>query len=90
MKTSEEMDQNYKAVQHGNDVTDFKQVDNRASKHVLRKKVLSQYHRSHMERKFICSSIGTIVAFRLETKGFSTTSYKGLMRPILMNATVNN
>ena len=90
MNTSEEMDQYYKAVQHGNDVTDFKQVDNRASKHVLGKKVLSRYHKSHIERKFVCSSIGTIFAFHLETKGFSTTSYKGLMRPILMNAAVNN
>ena len=61
---------------------EFKQAENKASKHVLRKIILSRYHKSYMVTE-IRLQFGRHI-FRLDQK-HCTTSYKGLMRPILVN-----
>jgi len=57
----------YKFVQHCSGVTEFKQFENKASKHVLLKKFSFYVTSRAWQRKFVCSSVGTLFALRLWT-----------------------
>jgi len=46
VKAKQETRQKLKLVQHCNGITEFKQVDNKASKYALRKRILSRCHES--------------------------------------------
>jgi len=75
----------YKLVQLYNGVAEFKQVENKASKQVFRKSILTWCHESCMGTENRLQYDRHIIRFALVDLRHSTTSYKGLMRPISVN-----